>query len=344
MTILYLLLTLLLFGVLVTLHEGGHFIVARLNGVAVKEFAIGMGPKIISFVSKKSGIRYSIRALPIGGYVSMEGEDFESDHPDSFEKKNVWRRISTVFAGPAVNIVVGFLCMLLLVGLSPSLASTEVHSFIEEGATSNEWLRPGDVVVKVNSTAVHTGNELTYEIMNQGHQPIDLTVIRDGERVVLDNVSFPTFEDSGAVFGQYDFYVVAAPKSVGNVIYYSFWRSVSTIKMVWDSLVGLINGRFGMSAISGPIGVSEVVGEATKSAFPIQSLIYLMALLSINLGVMNFLPIPGLDGGRLLFLLIEAVTKKRLNRNIEGYINAICVMILLGFIIFVSIKDVINLF
>ncbi len=344
MTIVYLILTLLLFGVLVTLHEGGHFLIARLNGITVNEFAIGMGPKIFSRVSKKSGIRYSIRVLPIGGYVSMEGEDSESEDPNSFLKKNVWRRISTVFAGPAVNLLVGFLCMTVLVSMGAKLASTEIHSFAAEGAVSNVKLMAGDEVIKVGSTRVHTGNELTYEIMNQGYEPIDITVIRDGNTVVLDDVSFPTFEDSGAKFGQYDFYVLAAEKSFGNVIYHSFWRSVSTVKMVWDSLKGIFTGRFGLQSISGPIGVAEVVGEATKSAFPIQSLVYLLALLSINLGVMNFLPIPGLDGGRLFFLIIEAVTGKHLNRELEGYINAIFVMLLFGLIILVGIKDIINLF
>ncbi len=344
MTILYLMLTLLIFGVLVTLHEGGHFLIARLNGITVNEFAIGMGPKIFSHVSKKSGIRYSVRALPIGGYVSMEGEDSESEDPNSFLNKNVWRRISTVFAGPAVNLVVGFLCMILLVTMGSNLATTKIHSFAAEGAVSNAQLMAGDEVVKVGSTSVHTGNELTYEIMNQGYKPVDITVIRDGQTVILEDVVFPTFEDSGATFGQYDFYVVAAPKSVGSVIYHSFWRSISTVKMVWDSLTGIFSGRFGVQSISGPIGVAEVVGEATKSAFPIQNLVYLLALLSINLGVMNFLPIPGLDGGRLLFLLIEAVTGKHLDRRIEGYINAVCVMLLLALIILIGVKDIVNLF
>lgn len=344
MTILYLMLTLLMFGVLVTLHEGGHFLLARLNGITVNEFAIGMGPKIFSHVSKKSGIRYSVRALPIGGYVSMEGEDSESEDPNSFLNKNVWRRIATVFAGPAVNLVVGFLCMILLVTMGSNLATTKIHSFAAEGAVSNAQLMAGDEVVKVGSTSVHTGNELTYEIMNQGYKPVDITVIRDGQTVILEDVVFPTFEDSGAIFGQYDFYVVAAPKSVGSVIYHSFWRSISTVKMVWDSLTGIFSGRFGVQSISGPIGVAEVVGEATKSAFPIQNLVYLLALLSINLGVMNFLPIPGLDGGRLLFLLIEAVAGHHLDRRIEGYINAVCVMLLLALIILVGVKDIVNLF
>ena len=139
MTIVYLILTLLLFGVLVTLHEGGHFLIARLNGITVNEFAIGMGPKIFSRVSKKSGIRYSIRVLPIGGYVSMEGEDSESEDPNSFLKKNVWRRISTVFAGPAVNLLVGFLCMTVLVSMGAKLASTTASPRRARSATSSLW-------------------------------------------------------------------------------------------------------------------------------------------------------------------------------------------------------------
>ena len=174
MIILYLLLTLLLLGVLVFLHEGGHFLLARLNGITVNEFAIGMGPKIFSRVSKKSGIRYSIRAFPIGGFVSMAGEDEASDDVNAFCNKNVWRRISTVLAGPVTNILVGFIGMLVLVLLT--VPASNIGAVFSENATSSECgLQVEDKIIAVNGVKTHTGNEVAYEITYQGDEPLDIT-------------------------------------------------------------------------------------------------------------------------------------------------------------------------
>ncbi len=344
MIVLYLLLTLLLLGILVLLHEGGHFLVARLNKITVNEFAIGMGPKLVSWVSKKSGIRYSVRALPIGGFVSMAGEDEDSDDKNAFCNKNVWQRISVVLAGPLTNIIVGFLGMLVLVLLT--VPASNIVAVFTEGASSNEYgLQVEDKIIAVNDVKTHTGNEVAYEITYQGDEPLNLTVVRNGETIILEDVLFPKTEENGVVLGTLDFQfygVGEGDKDFGLIISHTFWRTYSTAKMVWDSLADLITGRFGLDAVSGPIGMTELVGSALSVGW--DSLLYLWVIISVNLGVMNLLPLPALDGGRLIFLLWEAITRRPLNKKIEGYINAAGLLILMAFMLLITFKDVFTLF
>jgi regulator of sigma E protease len=343
-TLLYLLITLLLLSVLVFLHEGGHFLLARLNGITVNEFAIGMGPKILSRVSKKSGIRYSIRAFPLGGFVSMAGEDGESEDINAFCNKNVWRRISTVLAGPITNIIIGFLGMLVLVALTGP-ATNIVARFFDDATSDDYGLQINDKIIAVNDVKTHSGNEVVYEITYQGDKPIDLTIIRDGEKIILEDVVFPTIEENGVVLGTYDMQFFGIDEeniTPGVVLSHTFWRTYSTAKMVWDSLADLITGRFGLDAISGPIGMTELVGSALATGW--ESVLYLWVIISVNLGVMNLLPFPALDGGRLMFLFWEAITRKPVNRNVEAYINAAGLLILMAFMLLITFKDIFKLF
>lgn len=344
MIFLYLLLTLLLLGVLVFLHEGGHFLVARLNKITVNEFAIGMGPKIVSWVSKKSGIRYSLRVFPIGGFVSMAGEDEESDDENAFCNKNVWRRMSTVLAGPFTNILVGFLGMLVLVMLT--VPASNIVAVFSDSATSDDYgLQINDKIIAVNGVKTHTGNEVAYEITYQGDAPLDITVVRDGETIVIENVEFPKVEENGVVLGTLDLQfwgVGEGEKDFGLVLSHTFWRTYSTAKMVWDSLADLVTGRFGLDAVSGPIGMTELVGSALSTGW--ESLLYLWVIISVNLGVMNLLPLPALDGGRLIFLLWEAISRRPINKNVEAYINAAGLLILMAFMLIITFKDIFKLF
>lgn len=342
MIIVYLLLTLLLLGVLVLLHEGGHFLVARLNNITVNEFAIGMGPKVLSWVSKKSGIRYSLRAFPIGGFVSMAGEDEESEDKNAFCNKNVWQRISVVLAGPLTNIIVGFLGMLILVMVTTP-ASNVVAVFFDDATSNSSGLCVNDKIIEVNGVKTHTGNEVAYEITYQGDEPIDLVVIRDGETIELKDVVFPQTEEDGVVFGIYDFqFYAVSNKDFGLVLSHTFWRTCSTAKMVWDSLADLVTGRFGLDAVSGPIGMTELIETSIANGW--ESLLYLWVIISVNLGVMNLLPVPALDGGRFIFLLWEAITRKPVNKKVEGYINAAGLLILMAFMLLITFKDIFQLF
>lgn len=342
MTFLYILLALFVFGLLVMIHELGHFLMARAFGVGIHEFSIGMGPKIFSKKGKKYETEYSLRAFPVGGYVSMVGEDEESDLPEAFGNKKVWQRILIVIAGPLMNILLGFLLMAILVLISGQLASATIGEFAE-GATSPAYgLQVGDTVREVGGVRVHTGNELVYEIMNQGYEPIDLVVERNGEKLVLEDVIFPGMTTEGVNFGSPDFRVYGEPHNFANVVKHTFFRSVSTVKMIVDQLKDLLRGRYGMNAVSGPVGITKEIGTAAKSGF--STLLYLVTVISMNLGVFNILPIPALDGGRLLFLLVEGVTRKPINKNVEGYIHFAGLLILFGIIILVTCKDIAGLF
>ena len=381
MSFLYILLALFVFGLLVMIHELGHFLVARLFGVGIREFSIGMGPKLFSWKGKKKWgepdpeaenkepeippvsfdgepicaapkepedyrTTYSLRLLPIGGYVSMVGEDEENEHPAAFGQKNVWKRIAIVVAGVVMNILLGFLLMLIFVVTTRDadgivLASNTVGGFQEE-ATSNQWLQAGDVITHVNGTRVHTGNEVVYEIMYRGYDSLDLTVERDGQVLELKGVIFPQFEQEGIIFGSYDFYVLREEAGFGTVMKHTFFRSVSTVKMIFDQLGDLLTGRFGIKQMSGPVGVTEAMGNAASSGF--HDFLYLVIIITINLGVFNLLPIPALDGGRLLFLLIEAITRRPVNPKVEGYIHLAGLMLLLGIMLLVTCKDIAGLF
>ena len=205
-------------------------------------------------------------------------------------------------------------------------------------------------MIKVGNVRVHTGEELTYETTNQGDKPIDLTVIRNGEKQVLEQVQFPTSVDSGITYGSYDFYVLALnDPGYFELIKHSFWRSTSLIKMDWDSLYNLIVGKYGVAQLSGPVGVTAAVADtvANSNWNGMQILNYALnitSLISINLGVFNLIPFPALDGGRLFFLLIEAVTKKRIPADIEAKINFGGMMLLMALMFFVVCKDIVNLF
>ena len=336
----YILIAILVFGLLIFIHEGGHFLAARICKVTVNEFSIGMGPKLFSKRSKKSNTLYSLRALPIGGYVAMDGEDESSENPDAFCNKSVPKRMFIVLAGAFMNLLLGFILMFMLVFSQEFLLSTRIGAF-NENSLSAEKLMIGDEVRRVVGARVHTGDELIYEIMNEGDKPIDLVVIRDGEEVLLEDVVFPNFVDSGVTFGEIDFKVYSEEATFGNYIKHAFYRSCSTVKMIYDSIFNLISGKYGMEAVSGPVGVTEVVGDAAKSGF--SNLVYVVCVVSINLGVFNLLPIPALDGGKFAFLAVEAIIRRPINKKFEAYINFIGIVLLFGLMIFVTFKDIIKL-
>ncbi len=323
---------------------------ARLFKVSIKEFSIGMGPRILKKKSKKNGTEYSLRAFPIGGFVSMEGEDEESEDENAFHKKKVWQRFLITAAGPMVNIIFGIIVMFIYIAVSPQMGSTVVSYFPEEYNISAEsGLELGDKILEVDGHTVHIYSEMSYEIMRRGIEPLDLTVERDGNTITIPDVVFPTVTESGTEFGSVDFAVAPLEKNLGNVIKESFYESVNTVKMIWQSLYDLIRGRYGLGAISGPVGVTKALVEVGTSSTSSKlanflNFIYLGAVISVNLGVMNLLPLPALDGGRIIFLLIEAIRRKPMKIEIEGYINFAGLVILLLFSAFIIAKDVIGLF
>ena len=456
---LYILYAILIFGLLIFIHELGHFIVARLCGVKVLEFAIGMGPKLISWRGKKNGTRYALRLFPIGGFVNMLGEngmevvqgdngegkdspamfrEIPSDDPEdtrpvnpdwqelfpdlakqAYCNQSVWKRILISIAGPAMNIILGILLMLVMVlmqgqnaaattviagfhvqytaeeaqyGFEPKdnlysvngerlLSYADFERFVKDAngeeitvtvqrsnadrtdysmvdvkvaltesdlslfmgsLSDNSGLNIEDEIIKVNSTRVHTYDELSYEIMNQGYKPLTLTVLRDGEKVVLEDVIVPSYENQGIVFGDIDFLIYREPKfDFVTVMKHTWFRSLSTVKMVYDSLFGLFSGRYGVEAVSGPVGITKVVGQAAQYGFT--TLLNVIVIISINLGVMNLLPIPALDGGHIFIYLIEVVRRKPMKRELEGIINFVGLVLMLALAVLIAIKDIIAL-
>ncbi len=343
--IFYALITALVIGFLTFIHEFGHFFFARLFKVPVLEFAIGMGPTIYSWKGK-TGTKYALRAFPIGGFVQMEGEEGTSENPMAYNNLSPWKKIAVTVAGPLVNIIFAILAMFILVICTPTLGSTTVGDFAD-GAISSQKLMIGDEIVKIGNVSVHTGEEVVYEVMMQGNEAVDITVIRDGKRVLLDDVVFNTVEDSGAILGEVDFRLYALSSledvTVLDYLYQAFYRSVNMVKMVIDSLWGMISGRFGMDAVSGPVGIVETVGEVV-SVSP-AALVNLVVLISMNLGIFNLLPVPALDGGRILFHLIDGIAgRKVIKKEVEDAITGITMIILLAFMFLISVKDVINLF
>lgn len=347
MSLLYWLVAVLVFGLLIFIHELGHFITARIFGVTVYEFSIGMGPAMITYTSKKTNIKYALRVFPLGGYVSMAGEDEESDDPNAFDKKPSWQRFIVTAAGGVVNLLFGALLTLAVVLASAPLGSTAIHSYPEQSnheiSSEESGLRPGDVILAVNGSRVHVVNDLAYEIMHDaGQGPVDVRILRDGEEMTL-SVTFPTAVSSGTRVGLLDFYVQAEEMTFGNVLKHTFYRSLSTVKMVWESLIDLVSGRYGMEAVSGPVGVAGAISDA--AATDIVQLLYLVAIISINLGVVNLLPLPALDGGRLFFLLFEMIARRPvLAKKHEALIHGIGIMLLLGFMIIVTFKDIFSFF
>lgn len=343
-TAVYIIIAILIFGLLIFIHEGGHFLFARLFKVTVNEFSIGMGPKLVSKKSKKSGISYSLRAFPIGGFVSMAGEDEESDDPNALNKKPVWQRMIIVAAGGVVNLVAGILVMFILVFSSTSmgLGSTTVAEFRDGALSQSSGLKAGDTIVEVEGRNVHIADELVYEIMRLGIEPVDLTVVRDGEKTVIEDVEFPQMSEQGVAFGDADFYVYGQERTFTNLVKHSFYRSTYTVRMIWESLFDLVTGRYGIEAVSGPVGVTEALTQAAQTGS--YNFIYLVVVISMNLGVMNLLPLPALDGGRLVFLLIEAVRRKPINPKVEGVIHTAGLALLMLLMIFICVKDVIKLF
>lgn len=347
--VLYLILTVFLMGILIFVHELGHYLTARLCGVTILEFAIGMGKRIGGFTSKKTGIQYSIRLIPIGGYVAMAGEDEEVDDPNAFNKKNVWQRMLILVAGAGMNVITGFLAMLILTtGMTLSgykLPTTVINEFSAGAPSYVTGLEPGDRILSIDGVKVHTGYDLSYEITFNGYKPVDVVVERKGRKLLVPNVQFPTGVEEGIRLGSMDFNVYAAPSTVGNVLKTTYYRSISSIKMVFDSLGGLITGRFSITTMSGPIGVTSAVADVAQQPMAGWNILYLFALIAMNLGVMNLLPIPALDGGRLFFRILEVLRfGKPVNPKLEARIHGAAMLILFAFMFLIAAKDLFALF
>lgn len=337
------LVAILVFCIIIIIHELGHFLFAKLFKIRVNEFALGMGPTLFKF--QKGETKYAIRLLPIGGFCAMEGEDENSEDPRAFFRAKVWKRIIVVAAGAVFNIILGFALMLAVVGLQPQLASTTVGGFYE---TSTSNLDGGfmvdDRIVEINGRAIFTADDISYMLATDEDGEISAQVIREGKRVKLDSVKFAMQEQNGRSFIILDFKVYPIENNIGATISEGFKRTVSMGRMVWMSLGDMISGKYGLNDISGPVGVTQIVSDAVSGITTngIDGLIYLLrilCLITVNLGVFNLLPIPALDGSRILFLIIEGIRRKPVPRDKEAMVHSIGMILLLIFMAVIIFKD-----
>lgn len=369
MQVLYILIAILVFGFLILIHEFGHYLTARLFGVKVFEFAIGMGPKLLWYESKKTGIVYSLRMLPVGGFVSMLGEDPKADreaHPELFADTDPqsddpiegslgacrpWQKLIVNAAGAFMNLLFGFLLMIAITCASAfsssgnRLGSTVIADFPNQddpASSYSQGLRSGDEVLAVNGHRVHIADQLLYDIMREGTEPVVLTVLRDGEKLDL-TIQFPKTEQSGQSFGDADFRIYAErDHHFGTIVKHTFYKSVYIVGMVWQSAFDLITGRYSFDAVSGPVGTGQVIADAAKSG--LATLANITAVITINLGIFNLFPLPALDGGHIFVNLAEIITRKKIPPKVTAIIDTVGLVLLMGLMLVVTAKDIFRLF
>ncbi len=375
MVILKILAALLVLSLLIFIHEFGHFIAAKLMGVRVNEFALGMGPKLLKI--RKGETLYSVRAFPIGGFCAMEGEDEGAPTPEaiggnggaavtdptrSFAHKKVWRRIVIVVAGAVMNLILGYVLLLCYYGFLQQpqaesgkvLFSTTTIARLDEDASSyRSGLRPGDIIRSVNGRRVLMDSDLAMEMQNDADGVLQMVVRRevDGRMtdVTLDAVTFElaTDEASGRQYLVYDFVVLGVERTFGNTFVQAAKQEISVATVVWRSLIDILQGRYGLNDLSGPIGTVDIIADAVGSVNSLQglqTLVMLMVMITVNLGVFNLLPLPALDGGRLIFLIWEGVTRKPVPSKYEGVVHLIGLVLLLGLMLVIAYSDITKLF
>lgn len=333
---------LLFFGVIIMIHECGHFTCAKLFKVKVNEFSLGMGPAL--FKRKKGDTLYALRLFPIGGYVAMEGEDDASEDDRAFNKKPVWQKMIIVVAGALMNLILGFILMVLLLTTSTDLIGTNtIKEFYPDAVSSQYGLQAGDRFLEIDGHHVWSELDLTFLMSRSKDGVFDFVVERDGEKVTLNDVHFATQQQDGVTLIQYDFIIIGEPPAFLNIVKNAFTQSASIVRMVWLSVFDLVTGRYGMSELAGPVGTVDIIADVTAQAVSsgsLTNLLTIMAFITINVGVANLLPLPALDGGRFLFLAIEAVRRKPVNPKYEGYVHAAGLALLLLLMVVVTYNDI----
>ena len=352
---LYIIIAVVLFGILIAVHEFGHFITAKLLGVKVNEFSIGMGPRVMH--KTKGETEYSLRILPIGGFCAMEGEDEATDDPRSFECQAPWKKFIILVAGSFMNFVAGVLIILLLFSNAQAFKAPVITEFMD-GAEHLQaaGLQAGDRFYRIDGHRIYFMNDVSLFLSRAEDGVMDLEVLRNGERVRLENFDLSpkvpyTNENGQTTYMRGFYYGVPEKATLGLILKNTWYQSIDCVRLVWISLGDLITGVAGLRDLSGPIGIVDAVGDAGASADTLLdglfSVLNFMSLIAINLAIMNLLPIPALDGGRIFFLVVgvavKVLTGKKLNPKYEGWVNAAGFALLMGLMIIVAISDVLKL-
>ena len=335
---------------MIFVHELGHFLTAKLSGVQVNEFALFMGPAI--WKKQKGETTYSLRCIPIGGYCAMEGEDGESDNPRAFGRARVWKRLIILVAGSFMNFLCGFLILLLVLGFTGGGFYTRQITGIVPERPFAETLQTGDELVAINGERVYVGADITMLLDRDTDGCQDITVHRNGEKLKLKNV--PIARDYIAEDGtaRYGFHIGTEEKTFASVLSNAWRNCLDFARLVRLGLQDLFTGRAGLKDMSGPVGiVSEVAKQGTQAesvGAGIVQVLYLFSFIAVNLAVMTLLPIPALDGGRVVCLLVttaaEKILRRKINPKYEGYLNGAFMILLLAFMGLIVFKDVFQLF
>lgn len=346
----------LVFLLIIMVHELGHFAAAKACGIYVKQFAFGMGPALFRKQGKET--EYVVRAFPVGGYCAFETdiEDFDEEkgeivepNPRAFNRKPVWQRMIVLVCGPLMNLILGFIVVVISLCTSEAIASTTVSEFREQSVSSSQ-LMVNDEILNIEGLPIYSASDITYKMQSSdrkneaGNLVFDITVRRNGETVLLKDVEFMTTNRQDGSSGVYfDFFVYRLEKNFGNVVSMGFRESSSKARIILLTIVDIVKGKYGLNDFSGPIGVGSVITEAVKT-YTFSDFMSVMAFLSINVGVFNLLPIPGLDGARLIFLIVELIRRKPVKQQVEGMIHFAGMALLLLFIIVISFNDISKLF
>ncbi len=349
----YIVIAILIFGLLITVHELGHFSAAKLMKVKVNEFAVGMGPAILKKQGKET--LYSLRVLPLGGYCAIEGEDGESEDERSMALRPLWQRLIILFAGAFMNFLVGFIIVVIIMSASDYYASTTVNGFMDGFPLEGEnGLMAGDRVTSINGHSVHLFSEFSLYMNRANDENVDLTLVRDGKRVELKD--FPLVLRDYTVDGQtvrkYGLTFAVEEMTFGHLLEQSWYNALYFVKMVWMGLGDLVSGRAGLKEMSGAVGavaaISEVGEQSENVREGLLNVFYLGAFIAVNLAVMNLLPIPGLDGGHIFTMIVSAVIALFLGRKpdpkYERYIHGAGLVLLIALMLVITVSDVIKLF
>lgn len=340
----------LLFSLLIFLHELGHFVAAKLSGVRVNEFSMFMGPAI--WKKQKGETLYSIRCIPIGGYCAMEGEDGGSDDPRSFDRAAWWKRLIILAAGSLMNFLTGLVLLGIFFGPDQQFIMPVVTQ-IEEGCSiaGEDGIREGDRILEVDGEKIYVYSDFQMILDLNGGENHDLVLLRDGQRVELKDFAMVKGEfpnEDGSTSLRYGFSFSLVPASFTETVKYVWNSALDMVRMVRLSLKMLLTGQAGIRDVGGPVMIvqqmTQVAEASATTYFAVMNLIYFGAFIAINLAVMNLLPIPALDGGRIVCLLIttlvEASTHEKINPKYEGYLHGVGMILLLALMALIMFKDI----
>ena len=374
--------TIVMFLVMVSLHEFGHYIVARLLKFKILEYAIGFGPAI--FKSKKTEIQYSVRCIPLGGYCKFEGEDEASTDPAAFNNQPVWKRILVVLAGGVFNIILGFVLFLAIIPATSPMLTNKIDTVVENSYIEQAGIQPGDKIIEINGHKISFYNDIKlytsdFEKETTAHikikrgkeklsfdiKPTEQTITQkyldDGIEYTdsingKEQTQFFEYSDSVAKdeskigkTSQTTRYIIGFTPQKEDVTFFNIWGEAwnntrFVVKLVYQSLWQMLTGKVGVDQMSGPVGIVSEVNSAVKlGSYAWLYVLNLIALLTINLGVFNLLPIPALDGGRLFFMIIELIRRKPIPPEKEGMVHAVGMLLLLALVVYVSFNDIMRL-